>query len=141
MHPPMCKEQSCSAVGGDDNLEIKARQLQHYLNRPGHIPAASHPFVKQAAKQAASHRSQLRRPPSLGQRIGRFCDRIILGGRSAYYMMAIGIPVVIALLFRQIGKPTKRSLAHPRSRSVDTEAHSSITYLTYQPFSKPQNKL
>ncbi|NEZ65057.1 hypothetical protein D0962_20145 [Leptolyngbyaceae cyanobacterium CCMR0082] len=137
MHPPTRKEQSCSAVGADNNLEIKARQLQHYLYRPGHIPAAPHPFVKQAAR----HRSQLRRLPPPGQRIGWWRDRIILGGRSAYYMMVIGIPVVIALLFRQIGKPTKRALAHPRSQAVDTEARSSITYLTYQPFSKPQNKL
>lgn len=137
MHPPMREGQSCSARGGDDNLEeIRIRQLQQYLHRPGHIPAAPHPFVKQAAR----HRSQLRCPPSLGQRIGQWRDLIILGGRSTYYMMAIGIPAVIALLFRQIGRPTKRPLAHPRSRLADTEAQSSITYFTYQPFSKPQNK-
>ncbi|MEO0374993.1 MAG: hypothetical protein AAF329_10290 [Cyanobacteria bacterium P01_A01_bin.17] len=126
MHPLTCKGENCSArVTG--KLEIKVRQLQNYLHRPGHIPAAPHPFVKQAARQAAGHRSQLRRPLSLGQRIGWWRDRIILGGRLVCYMMAIGIPAVIALLFRQINRPTKRPLTHSRSRPADTEAHSSIT--------------
>ena len=36
---------SCSDVASD----LKARQLQQYLYRPGFVPASTHPFVKQVS--------------------------------------------------------------------------------------------
>ena len=137
MHPPRRKGQSCSA-GAADTLEIKIRQLQQYLHRPGQLPAAPHLFVKQAARQAAKQRSQPHRPPSLGQQIGRWRDRLVGGGSVTYYTIAIGVPAVIASLFRHIRRPAKRQLTHPQPRLSDAEAQSSIAC---QLCSKPQNKL
>lgn len=91
----------------DANPDIKVRQIQQYLHRPGQIPASLHPFVKHAARQATSHQSQPQRPLSQGQRMAQWRDRLVLGGGVVRDAIAIGVPWAIASLFQRIGRRAK----------------------------------
>jgi hypothetical protein len=86
--------------------DIKTRQLQQYLHRPGHIPTATHPFAKQRDRQATAHQSQPH--SSLGQGVARWRDRLVVIGDVAYDAIGVGVSTVIASLFRCSGKPVKR---------------------------------
>ncbi len=128
--------------------DIKTRQLQQYLHRPGRIPTAPHPFVKQVARQAAC-RSQPQRPPTLGQRMAHWRDCLALGSSTAYDVITVGVPAVLTLLFRRIGNPVKRRLILPQPRLLDADAQAAFVQpprmeITGQPCqccSKPPNKL
>jgi hypothetical protein len=97
----------------DPNSDIKIRQLQQYLHCPGRIPTAPHPFVKHAARQAARHQSHPQRPPSLGQHVAHWRDRLVLGGGVAYDVITIGVPTVIMWLFQRIGNRSKAMVDSP----------------------------
>jgi len=59
-----------SEVTSNATSDTKTHQLEQYLHRPGRIPTAAHPFVKQAAGQA--DRSHPQRCPPLGLQIARW---------------------------------------------------------------------
>lgn len=85
----------------DANPDIKARQLQQYLHRPGQIPASLHPFVNHAARQAPQ------RPLSQGQRMAQWRDSLALGGGAIRDAIVIGMPWAITSLFQRIGRRAK----------------------------------
>ncbi|MEM6452215.1 MAG: hypothetical protein AAF703_18120 [Cyanobacteria bacterium P01_D01_bin.105] len=77
----MPKDESMSRTNSDleKDSHIKIRQLQQYLHRPGQIPAAPHPFVKQAIKQAAKQSVYPLKPQSSASPlrwIARWRDRL-----------------------------------------------------------------
>jgi hypothetical protein len=138
-----------STLRSDLNSDIEIHQLQQYLHCPGRIPTAPHPFVKQAARQAARHQSQPQRPPSLGQCMAHWRDCLALGGGVVYDVMTVGVPAVLMLLFRRIGNPAKRRLTPPQPRLLDADDQAAIVQpprmgIAGQPCqccSKPPNKL
>ena len=130
----------------DLDSDIKIRQLQQYLHCPGRIPAAPHPFVKHAARQVARHRSQPQRPPSLGQRMAHWRDRLALGGGVAYDAITVGVPAAITSLFRRIGNPAKRRLTPPQPHLLDADDQAAFVQrprmgIACQLCSKPHSKL
>ncbi len=79
--------------------DIKTRQLQQYLHRPGRIPTATHPFVKQRARQAV-HQSQPH--SSLEKVVARWRNCLTVIGNVVYGAILVGVPTVIASLFQAV---------------------------------------
>ena len=106
------------------DADLKIRQLQQYLHRPGQIPTAPHPFVKQAVRKADRQRSQPQFPPSFGQRLAHWRDRLLLGGGVVYGAIVISIPTAIASLVRcTVRLPMQRSTStSPRRFDADDRA-------------------
>ncbi|GEM_PF-2784965 len=83
-----------------ETADIKLRQLQPYLHRPGHIPASVHPLLKQAAEAAAHRAAPRQQSPLLRLRMGR--DAIVS-------------------LLRLIGRPIRRQSFHPPPRDPTSD--------------------
>ena len=108
------------------DADIKIRQLQQYLYRPGQIPTAPHPFLKQAVRKADRQPSQPQCPPSFGQRLANWRDRLVLGGGVVYDAIVIGVPMVIASLVRCIGNLTVQRLPSTSPRRFDADDRAAI---------------
>lgn len=59
------------------DTDLKIRHLQQHLHRLGQIPAAPHPFVKQAAEQGDRLDRQPQHPPSLAQHLAHWRNRLV----------------------------------------------------------------
>ncbi len=106
------------------DADLKICQLKQYLHRPGQIPTAPHPFVKQAVRKAERQRSQPQCPKDGGHRLAHWRDRLILGGGMVCGVIVIGIPMVIASLVRcTVRLPMqRRTSTSPRRFDVDNRA-------------------
>jgi omega-6 fatty acid desaturase (delta-12 desaturase) len=75
--------------------DLKVRQLQQYLHRPGWIATAAHPFVKQMAQSQPT-------PPRSGYPLRNLIKTMLAGFRV---MSSLGVPFLVQPLALLLGRP------------------------------------